>query len=126
MIYRQKTYCGCGDYAEDAEDAACEAILREIDGVQVPKIRYSCIKPDSHQEFQNFRNKNKWKNAEKLHAEKQPLHYTWETASSSWYSLVIKQPPFKKTALGEVHFINISSKSLLVFLVLQKPVVSVL
>ena len=115
MIYRQKTYCVGGDSAEAAQDAACEAILREIDGVQVPKIRYSCIKPDSHQEFQNFRNKNKWKNAEKLHAEKLPLHYTWETASSSWYSLVIKQPPFKKTALGEVHFISISSKSLLVF-----------
>jgi len=102
MTYRHKTYSEGGDYSETAEDAVCEAILRDIDGISVPKVKYSCTKPDPYNdEFQAFRNKNKWKKAEKCQEEKIPLHYTWESASSSWYSLCIKQPPFKKTALAE-------------------------
>ena len=104
MTYRHKTYSEGGDYSETAEDAVCEAILRDIDGISVPKVKYSCTKPDPYNdEFQAFRNKNKWKKAEKCQEEKIPLHYTWESASSSWYSLCIKQPPFKKTALAEVN-----------------------
>ena len=103
MAYREKNYTEGGNYIETAEDAVCEAILRNIDGVSVPTIKYSCTKPDSHREFQTFKNKNKWKSAEKCEGEKLPLHYTWEAASSSWYSLCIKQPPFKKTALAEVN-----------------------
>jgi hypothetical protein len=105
MTYRQKTYCAGGNYSETAEDAVCEAILRDIDGISVPTKKYSCTKPHSKREFERFQAKNKWKRAEKCVEEKLPLHYTWESASSSWYSLCIKQPPFKKTALAEVNIL---------------------
>lgn len=102
MKYRQKNYCAGGNTPETAEDAVCEAILRDIDGISVPNTKYSCTKPDSRGQFQKFKDKNKWKNPEKLQDEKaSKLHYTWESASSSWFSLCIKQPPFKKTALAE-------------------------
>ena len=101
MEYRKKIYSAGGNTPESAEDACCEEILREIDGISLPSTKYSCTKPDSRGEFQKFRDKHKWRAAEKLpHGEK--LHYTWESASSSWYCLCIKQPPWKKSAMGEV------------------------
>ena len=101
MEYRKHKYCRGGNTPESAEDAVCEEILRHIDGISLPSRQYSCTKPNSRADFQKFKDKNKWRATEKMTAGEK-LHYTWESASSSWYSLCIKQPPWKKTAMAEV------------------------
>ena len=103
MEYRKHKYCQGGNTPESAEDAVCEEILRHIDGISLPTTKYSCTKPNSRADFQKFRDKNKWRAAEKM-SPGEKLHYTWESASSSWYSLCIKQPPWKKSAMAEVTF----------------------